>query len=556
MAKLVKALIDKNMNNVCKLILRLSAYCLAAALTAANASGIQQPLSVLLITVDNLRPDRMSVYGYEKNTTPYLTELAKESVVFDRAFSTSAWTSPGMVSIFTGYYPPVHGQHGRFSYYDDEISSALKVLATHGYEIIGQAIRGPSHQGFGFQKILGKRPNRLESFIEERADILEPFFAWAHITDVHLPYDPSEHNLKRFSAANRDTAAIRAVREHRVILRYPERVDVEFKHAGKIKFDQDDITAVRALYDAEVADVDDRLKKHLERMRETGLLDRTIVIISADHGEELFDHGWLGHASTGYDAKLYDELIHIPLIIRIPDSDMRGRFHALVQGVDFMPTIFELLDINTEEVIPGMQGKSFLPIVRGETETIREYVFSQTTLKGWTTPREEMRERIISVRSEDKKLIKIPSKGGTRIEAYDLRLDPDEKENIYSRDVTQFGPLEEALDEWIVDNRARAASLVTQGARKRISDIADSVLDKKDLNQAVSSWVAIQTMEDTWGLEPDQFFETEPHASHWQEIKRIAAGMIGAAMTCESKGSELRTSNPSEPMHLEDWSCY
>ena len=80
--------------------------------------------------------------------------------------------------------------------------------------------------------------------------------------------------------------------------------------------------AIVDIEDAEVTDVDERLGRAIERMRETGLLDRTILIISADHGEELFEHGWVGHASTSYDGKLYDELIRIPLLIRLPNQSL------------------------------------------------------------------------------------------------------------------------------------------------------------------------------------------------------------------------------------------
>ena len=171
--------------------------------TQVGASQVQRPWNVLLITVDNLRPDRMSLYGYDKNTTPYLTSFAKESAVFEKAFSTSAWTAPGIVSLVTGYYPPVHAQNGRFSFYDKEMTAALRVLAEKGYEIFGEAIRGPSHQGFGFEKRLGKLPDRLESFIESRKNIETPFFAWAHLRDVHLPYSPSNLQVERFGAASR-----------------------------------------------------------------------------------------------------------------------------------------------------------------------------------------------------------------------------------------------------------------------------------------------------------------------------------------------------------------
>jgi arylsulfatase A-like enzyme len=531
-------------------------YLLICPNSIAGSSENDRPWSVLLITVDNLRPDRMSLYGYERDTTPYLNKFAEESAVFDNAFSTSAWTSPGMVSIFTGYYPPVHAQHGRFSFYDEEMTAAFRILAASGYEILGHGIKGPSHQGFGFQKHLGKWPKRdLENFIEQRGDDKTPFFAWAHFKDVHLPYAPSEKNATRFGATGHNSMAIEAVKKHRIILRHPERVEIEFNHAGKVEFSEEDIPIVRALYDGEVADVDERLRLNLERMRETGLLDRTIVIISADHGEELFDHGWLGHASTGYDAKLYDELIHIPLMIRLPDQSLTGRFNAMVQGVDFMPTIFDILDVNAAGMRPQMQGHSFLPILKEKQERIRDYVFNQTTLKGWTTPKDEMTKRIVSVRSTSKKLIRIPYGEGVRVEAYDLMQDPDELTDIYSTRGEEFEDLEKALQDWVIDNRSRAAELVQGAAEKRIENIANAVLGDGGVGEAVSNWSLIQTMEATWGLEPDIFYLHEPYATSWQQIQRTAEHMVGRAMICKSKGGVLRSKNSAQSRDIESWHC-
>jgi len=498
----------------------------------------------------------MSLYGHDRYTTPYLNNFADESAVFDNAFSTSAWTAPGMVSIFTGYYPPVHAQHGRFSFYDEDMTAAFRTLAAQGYEILGQSIRGPSHGGFGFQKSLGRWPKRnLEDFIEQRIGNKTPFFAWAHIKDVHLPYAPSEKNSRRFGATSHNSKAIEAVKKHRMILRHPERVDIDFTHAGKIEFTQEDIPIVRALYDAEVADVDERLRLNLEEMRTTGLLDHTIVIISADHGEELFDHGWLGHASTGYDAKLYDELIRVPLIIRLPDQSLTGRYNALVQGVDFMPTIFDILGVSAAEMRPQMQGHSLLPIMEGKTKKVRDYVFSQTTMKGWTTPKEEMPKRVVSVRSSGKKLIQIPDGDRTRIEAYDLLQDPDELADVYSTRSDEFVELENALQDWMTDNRSRAAELVEAAAEKRTDRIAAAVLADGGLDEAVKNWTSIQTMEATWGLEPDRFYQHEPYATSWQHIQRKAAYMIGQAMDCKSKDGVLRSKNSQQLRDTESWHC-
>ena len=538
------------------MICRILCAGLALLMFGASARALDASTpSILLLTVDNLRPDRMSVYGYEKKTTPYLERFAAESLVFERAFSTSAWTAPGMVSMFTGYYPPVHAQHGRFSYYDEQMTAAFRVLAANGYEIYGQAIKGPSHQGFGFRKRLGKWPRQLEDFIESRVGNDEPFFAWAHITDVHLPYDPSDRNTRRFGAGERSNAAIEAVRKHRIILRHPEKVTLDLDHAGKVEFGPEDIEQVRALYDAEVADVDERLQGHLERMREIGLLDRTIVIIAADHGEELFEHGWLGHASTGYDAKLYDELIRIPLIIRMPGGGMRGRFDAMVQGVDLMPTLFEILGLNPDAVEPQMQGRSLMPVINRERIQVRDYVFNQTTLKGWTTPRDEMGARIVSVRSADRKLIRIPSASGTRTEAYDLKRDPQELKNVYPARKDEFRGLEVALDAWFEDNRNTAARLVMSAAERHIEKIADALLVKADLDAAVDSWSAIQTMHETWGFEPRRFYDIEPYRSQWLELRRSADAMIGMGLTCRSRGAEVSGPLLSGQGDLDDWQC-
>jgi len=531
-------------------------FIMACPVTVAESTENNRPWSVLLITVDNLRPDRMSLYGHERDTTPYLDKFAEESAVFNNAFSTSAWTAPGMVSIFTGYYPPVHAQHGRFSFYDEEMTAAFRTLAAQGYEILGQAIRGPSHGGFGFQKRLAQGSKRqLEDFIEQRTGNKTPFFAWAHIKDVHLPYAPSEANAARFGATSHTSKAIEAVRNHRMILRHPERVDIDFTHAGKIEFTQKDIPIVRALYDAEVADVDERLRLNLEKMRKNGLLEHTIVIISADHGEELFDHGWLGHASTGYDAKLYDELIRIPLIIRLPDRSLTGRYKALVQGVDFMPTIFDILGVSAAGMRPQMQGHSLLPIMQRKTTKVRDYVFNQTSTKGWTTPEDEMPKRVVSVRSVSRKLIRIPNGDGTRVEAYDLLQDPDELNDVYSARRGEFVDLENALQDWIIDNRSKAAELVEAAALKRTDNIAGAVLADGGLGEAVKDWTSIQTMQATWGLEPDRFYQHEPYATNWQRIQRKAAYMIGRAMDCKAKGGIIRSKNSQQPGDTESWHC-
>lgn len=554
---------------------RLIAACLIACLalalprTAAMAQDEvpdetpdRAPWSVLLITVDCLRPDHMSLYGYERDTTPHLDAFAEEAMVFGNVFATSAWTSPGIASLLTGYYPPVHAQNGRFSFYDKEMSSALRVFAAAGYDVLGKNIHGPSLQDLGFQRPIkgnaAKGLAELENFVEGRADDPDPFFAWVHIKEPHLPFAPSEKNANRWIDTSRSSPGIDAVRDYWVIFR-PE-VDVPYRHPGKVAFTDEDIPVIRALYDGDVADADERLGKLIERMRDNGLLERTIVVISADHGEELFEHGWIGHASTSYDGKLYDELIRIPLLIRLPDASKRGRFDALAQGTDLMPTLFDILGFDAGQLDPAMQGHSLMPVVDGEAQEVRDYVFAETTIKGWTTPKGEMGRRVVAVRSRNQKLMRVPvgERGeegeGFRVEGYDLRDDPGEQSDIYASRRAEFAELERALDDWFAENRRLSAALVL-GAAERQSDNLATALREADLLGATRAFEAIQVMEGTWGLNSDPFFEHAPYDGRWSDVRRGAARLMARALDCDARGGRLLADTNGGSRDTTAWAC-
>ena len=245
----------------------------------------------------------------------------------------------------------------------------------------------------------------------------------------------------------------------------------------------------------------------------------------------------------------------IPLIIRIPDGSLIGRFSALVQGVDIMPTVFNILGIDDESMTPGMQGRSLLPVITGEASKIRDFVFTQTTYKGWTTPKEEIGIQLVSVRSKTLKLIWFPTETGTRVEGYDLRQDPDETRNIYPERAAEFNELNQALKIWSEENRRNAAQLVLDGAHRRLDNIASAALGEEGLVSAVNEWLAIQTMEETWGLELDPFYVHEPYAEQWGSVQSLAANMIARAMACSSKTGTLSSDKSGRPTEVEAWVC-
>ena len=527
---------------------RLATLCVLGALLGGGIRA-QTPepakrWSVLLITVDCWRPDHMSVYGYARDTTPNLVKLARESMVFEHAFSSSAWTTPSLSSLMTGYQPSVHGQNGRYGFYDKLMPSPLRLLEDAGYDIYGSDIKGPGHEDFGFGgKPANDRPY-LENFVDSpRATNPRPFFTWVHLDDVHLPYTPTAKNANRWLDTSSSSEGVQAVREHRVILRTPQE-GLPFKHAGRVSFVPADTPIVRALYDGEMADLDERLGAVFERMRARGLWDRTIVVLSADHGEELFEHGWVGHPSTNYDGKLYDELIHIPLIIHLPDGSRAGRVAPLVQGVDLMPTLLALLGIDASKVSPPMQGSSLLALVGGERKEIHAQLFTQTTLKGWTATKDEVKRRLRAVRTLDRKLIAIPEGEGYRYEAYDLKADPGETKNLYPARKKRFADLEKALADWDQESASVAARLVQGTADKHLAAL-EQALQQGDLLTAVRDWEAVEVMQQTWELEPAPFFSREPYAAPWKALRARMSGEISAAMACQTRDKSFHFVAPS-----------
>ncbi len=483
--------------------------------------------NVLLITVDCLRPDHMGVYGYQRDTTPHLAQLAEESFVFDSAFSNSAWTSPGIVSLLTGYYPPVHGQNSRLSFYDAAMDAPLRVLAERGYQTFGRAAQGPTYAdlGIGFEL---KPFQSLEEVIGFRQrKNRPPFLAWAHLKHPHLPYDKNPQDASRWGADERSSAGIEAVREHHLILR--GAADVPYTHAGEVAFSEDDAPAIRALYDAEVAEVDRYLGEIVEQMRQVGILDDTILVITADHGEELLEHGWVGHASTSYDGKLYDELIRIPLILRLPDTSLTGRSSAMVQQVDLMPTLFDLLGADDVQLKAPMQGRSLVPLMKGEQEQVSSLVFAETTRKGWTTPKSEVPIRVTAVRSTTMKLHRIPDGAAYRYEGYDLQADPGETQDLFASQPERFAPLMVSLEQWDAENRALSAELVLGAARSRAEAVQQNSADG-DVLAVLREYRALLIMAQTWGLERDPFFLHAPYQAEWEQLQRQAAKSAARAV--------------------------
>jgi len=291
----------------------------------------EERLNVLLITVDTLRPDRVSVYSDKYLRTPNIDSLATRGVVFERAFAHVPITLPSHASILLGLNPPSHGvrDNARFRV-KPELTSLAEVLKSEGYSTAAFVGAFPLDSRFGlnqgfdlYDDLFPAQPSLPFSYSERRAEVVitsalnwlqkqnSPWFCWLHLWDPHSPYIPPEPYLKRF----------------------PEDP-----------------------YSAEVAYVDDQLGRLLTFLKKNQWLTRTLIIFTADHGESLGEHGELTHSFFIYNSTLW-----VPLIISGPDIKP-GRVAEFVSHIDLFPTICDLLRIKKPA---WLEGSSLLPLLQG-----------------------------------------------------------------------------------------------------------------------------------------------------------------------------------------------
>jgi arylsulfatase A-like enzyme/tetratricopeptide (TPR) repeat protein len=356
--------------------------------------------NVLLITLDTTRADRIGAYGYGPAETPRLDALASEGVLFEQVVTPTAFTLPSHSSIMTGLYPPFHGMrlNGGSALADVQVTLAER-LTEAGYRcgaVIGAFVldqRWGLSQGFeSFDDEIDMEPDqRLDlAGVQRRADQVvdlglkwletdddRPFFAWLHLYDPHIPYDPPEPYGTRFGGRG-----------------------------------------LRGLYDGEIAFADSQVGRLLDWIDEQGLSENTVVVVVGDHGESLGDHGETEH---GY--YVYDATVRVPLIVRVPGSDLEGiRVPAQVRTIDVLPTVLDLVGV---EAPAPLHGESLLPLMLEPDGEGPEYAYSESMSVhlqyGWSA--------LYSVRTTEHKFIEAP-----RAELYALEKDPAETQNLLERE--------------------------------------------------------------------------------------------------------------------------
>ncbi len=326
--------------------------------------------NVLLITLDTTRADYIGCYGHPEVETPNLDRLAKEGVQFMRNIAPSGTTNPSHASIMTGYYLARHNVYGNETPLAEDISTLAEILLNQGYTTLGAVSArwlNSEHSNFdqGFGTFLDCKEVQLsakvrnQSFLPALETILDrPFFAWVHYFDPHGPYNPPPPYNIYYSAKDRFDPVPTS-----------DRMNIEFE---KIQSGQVDPDEEIRLYQGEITFMDKQIGDLLAWLDQKKVLDRTLIIAVADHGESMTEKEiYFCHAG------MYNQVLHVPLLMRLPGVLPAGlKIDTLSSSVDILPTILELLNVPSS-VEEAIDGRSLVPALTDPAFEAHPYVFSE-----------------------------------------------------------------------------------------------------------------------------------------------------------------------------------
>jgi arylsulfatase A-like enzyme len=428
--------------------------------------------NVILISIDTLRADRLGAYGYDAHAvSPRIDALAADGILFENAITTAPWTTPAHMSLLTSLQPTSHGVitpfaelreglkgGGRFRRLPDSRTTLAEVLKNAGYAtaaFTGGVTLDPRigfDQGFdlydtSMQKLDSSSVPRLERWIAESGG--RPFFLFWHTFEVHAPYLQTTYLG--------DALPPDATRRVKEALARRARLFEEKRAPGyglkKTLIEQGAFTRAvcDALYMGGVHSVDGWVGELLDGLRRAGLYDQTLVVLTSDHGEELGQRSE-SQIYDGHGHTLYEELVRIPLIVKLPGSRHGGtRVRGVVSLLDVMPTILDVLGLRPRH--DEMQGVSLRPRWEDPARAEAEAAFAEAL--GVPAEKKCLRTgRYKYIVSIDPASVRrfgrshVP-KRPSAVELYDLERDPKERDNLLASPAggDSTSPLVARLDE-------------------------------------------------------------------------------------------------------------
>ena len=412
----------------------LGLTCLAGC-AAPAVSSPHPPKGILVLLVDCLRADHLAAGGSTLGATPNLDRLASQAVVFDRASSVASWTRPSVPSIWTGLYPSEHGltdlleggKGVRGGVLSEDAVTVSEAMQAAGYRtaLIGNQFQLSPR--FGMAQGFDLYENNVKSARGIRDNLLywldqapaRPFFAYLHFLDIHWPYWPKPSTRGRYGSNDVSSRLDGNLDELRA------GVD-----EGTIVLDDADRREIAARYAEALAALDGEIGLLLDELEKRGVLEETLVILLADHGEELGERGGIEHGHT-----LKEELLHVPYVWRLPRSWRgKGLRHesAMVETRTLAPTLMALVG---QPVPPAVSAPSLLPWLAGPPPAAPPYRFLAAESNG-----------MFAVRDERFKLVAHPAKQS--FELFDLEADPGELRDAAAEHPAELDALRSAFRAW------------------------------------------------------------------------------------------------------------
>jgi len=382
-----------------------------------------RPFGAVVFLLDTVRADRVSSYGYERATTPAIDAIAARGVLFEQVASFSSWTLPSAVALLSGDYPSLVLND------DMEMQRSLaESLSAAGYRTAAFTEGAFVSRRWGMDRGFGHyhetdRPTLVEKggsdvegtfvaaseWLRDNAD--SPFFMLIHTYEAHIPY------------RNRDFVGDRM----------PERIGPSFElslkrtiERGELDLSEAEADYIRDLYDSDIRSADRYVGEFVELLAELGLDERTLVVVTSDHGEDMGDRHerYIG----GHGHSLRDDLLLVPLVIQDPTRQFpMRRVEAQVRTLDILPTVADLLGVTLDGEI---EGRSLLPVMLGEELEHRVAMAGENRRGQARIALRDGRYKYIAVIEKGPSAPKLSGPRVPRVQLYDLEADPGETTNL------------------------------------------------------------------------------------------------------------------------------
>ena len=456
----------------------IALFAFACGTTDLSRDGTVTPSrtpNVVIFLIDTLRADRLGAYGYAKPTSPHIDSLVSDGVLFEDASAPAPWTLPSVVSLFLSALPCEHN----VLIDGNKVAETARTLPMR----LGQA--GYNTASFFANPYAGTLSGLDRGYDVARAmDMqvddevvndwlgtfdpgpVEPFFLYIHNTEPHNPYRADQAFVGRFGEASQETR--QEVENAYRLYRHLTRIDYDERRAlGTVDntAKQDELARrlkalgprIDVLYDATVAEADDRLGGIVRALEEAGVWDNTLFVVLADHGEALGEHG-----SWQHDQSVYQELIRVPLVIRFPGNEFAGtRVSHPVTLLDVAPTIVDYL--GGTELADDFRGRSLLPLIQekpegGADENSMRVTAMRHNRKKYYRPHKENRGDLnLAIRQREWK--GIWNAETESLELYDLGRDSGESEDVSAAEPELAAEMIDFAQSWLA--RCEASAMET-----------------------------------------------------------------------------------------------